>query len=88
MPTERKQIEASLKEIIASISLWQRAALNRERINIQGLDETVERLCDEAVSLPVDEAMAVQPLLSEMILELEKLHDALNYLLRPDAADS
>jgi hypothetical protein len=46
-------------------------------VNLQGLEKTVSEICRYATSLPPDQARDVQPLMAELIGELERLSIAL-----------
>jgi hypothetical protein len=46
-------------------------------VNLSGLDDNVAALCERTISLPPDEAQQIQPLMAEMINNLDRLGKAL-----------
>jgi hypothetical protein len=48
-----------------------------EMVNLSGLDDDVAALCERAIALPPDQATQIQPLMADMISQLERLGTAL-----------
>jgi hypothetical protein len=48
-----------------------------EMVDLSGMDRDVAAVCTKAVSLPPDQARDIQPLMAEMIGNLERLSTAL-----------
>lgn len=48
-----------------------------EMVNLSGLDDDVAALCERAIALPPQDATQIQPLMADMISQLELLGNAL-----------
>ncbi len=44
-----------------------------QMVDLQGLDDEVASLCDRTLALPPEQAAQIQPLMAEMISNLEEL---------------
>lgn len=74
------QITERLRELIVYISDSEIAVRDGNIVDLQTLDETVARLCEDIVALPPDQARGIHPLMAEMISSLESLSRALKDL--------
>lgn len=75
--TETDDIMTRMRDICDFIADATAKVDSREIVNLAGLDDDVASLCDRTVSLPPDNAALVQPLMAEMIGNLDRLGAAL-----------
>ncbi len=66
-------ITNKLKEMSLFIDQAEAALKKGEVINLSHLDKEVEKLCEQALNLPPEDAKAIQPIMGEVISKLENL---------------
>lgn len=75
-----EEIQKRLRELNDFILESARTVQNGEMVCLGDLDGEVASICDSLVTLPPEEAAQIQPLMAEMIGNLERLGEALqNY---------
>lgn len=70
-------IHGKLSHMTSFIKEARENVLRGQQVNLSGMDGEVAALCERVVGLPPDEARQVQPIMAEMISELEALGAAL-----------
>ena len=75
--SEMEDIQARMRDICDFILSSAAQVDSGEMVNLAGLDDDVASLCERALALPPEEAAQVQPLMAEMISNLERLGQAL-----------
>jgi hypothetical protein len=72
-----EEIQKRLGELCQFITDSIQTVESGTMVDLSGLDEEVASICDHVVTLPPAEATQTQPLMAEMIGNLEKLGEAL-----------
>ena len=75
--TKTDDIIATLKQMTADIEAAQEQLQSGNVADLSALDVKVAEICQETMELPSAEAMAVQPVMAEMIGKLEAFGMAL-----------
>lgn len=75
-----EQLRSKMEETNQYILDSEVKVLGGEMVDLTGLDRDVSVICQKAISLPPDDARDIQPMMAEMIGNLERLGMALkNY---------
>lgn len=77
MTETRAQIETRMRDLTVFISQSAQQVRGGKMVSLHHLDDEVASLCDAALALPPAEAGQVQPVMAEMIGQLEDLANAL-----------
>ena len=72
-----EQIKSRLEELTSFIEEAQSELADGKVVNLSHLDNEVEELCQQTLSLAPQEAQQVQPVMATMISRLEELSVAL-----------
>ncbi len=73
-PTEIRARMEDLKRVIQAADHDVRTG---KRVDLSGLDSKVALICTKAIALPPSDAMEIQPLMADLIGELEHLTQSL-----------
>lgn len=71
------QLRRKMEEINDFVQDAETRVRNGEMVDLSGMDRDVAAVCTKAVALPSEQARDIQPLMAEMIGNLERLSTAL-----------
>lgn len=68
-----EDIKTRMQELTSFVIDANNSINGGQMVDLQGLDDEVASLCDRTLALPPQRAAEVQPLMAEMISQLEEL---------------